>query len=672
MNIIDQEELEQLKTTGKLPSPKGAALAIIRCTQRDSVSLADLAHVIKADPAFVGRLIKEANIMRGGLRRPIVSIHDALLVIGIPAVRSLALGFSLLSDYGKGNCRNFDYSNFWSRSLLCAIALQALTKNSGTSPGEEMFSVGLLSHIGELALATLFAEEYSRILGESRVDHGGKLSELELQSFVMTHGDLTVAMLRDWGFPKVYVDTLSYLEDPHRANFVAASRQYVLLHSLVLAEHIADICLAAQSERTARMPQLLWLGARLSLEADRLTAICDQVAHEWIEWGALLDVGATPLPPFEELSKAPAQADGTANERMRVLLIDYASGTIETLRATLLDEGHEVSEASNLRKGFETALELRPQIMVVNWPTPEKDGLALIKSLRQTKIGQSIYILILTGPLTEDKLIEVLESGVDDCTGNTLSRKLLAARLHAVQRVVKLQEEIGERRIGESSAVDFAARLQVMARRHAATHEAESRRLAIELHDRVCSSLTAIGLSLGLIERQLPQDTAASLRERISNTEAFVKETILTAREISYDMHPPILEHGGLLPALEDYGQKFACQTGIAVEVTGEDRTMRLPPEKEIALYRIAQEALTNCAKYAEARTATIALDGAAEHATFVISDDGAGFDLTMLTDGKKMPGLGFLSMRERAEAIGGTLTLESAPGSGTRITVAM
>lgn len=234
----------------------------------------------------------------------------------------------------------------------------------------------------------------------------------------------------------------------------------------------------------------------------------------------------------------------------------------------------------------------------------------------------------------------------------------------------RLEEEIRERKTAESSALDFSARLQVMTRDYAGAEETERRRLARELHDRVSSSLTAIGLSLGLIERQLPQDAAATIRERLSSTAALVKDTLSVTREISHDLHPAVLEYGGILPALEDYGRKYSGCTGIAVEVKGIDRQIRLPPAKEIALYRIAQEALTNCAKYAEARTITIELDGDAKHATFVISDDGIGFDLLRLTDGKKAPGLGLLSMRERAEAIGGKLTLESAPGLGTRITV--
>ena len=462
MKKIDLEKFEQLKCTGELPSPKGAALAIIRYTQREGVSLADLAHVVKTDPAFVGRLIKAANSVRAGGRRPIVSIHDALIVLGVPAVRSLALGFSLLSDYSKGSCGNFDYTGFWSRSLLRAIALQALTKSSGASLGEELFSVGLLAHIGELALATLFAEEYSRILGEWAGDSGARLIELEQQAFVMNHDDLTAAMLLDWGLPKIYVDVVAYLADPDRADFVDASRHAILLRSLLLAEQIADICLAEEPQRRAGMPRLFLLGKRLSLDADRLNALCDQVAREWLEWGVLLNVGVTAMPPFAELSKMPAQTDGLGGEHMRILLVDNAAGVLEGLRAMLVDDGHEVFEAADTRTGFEMALERQPQIMIVDWQLPDSEGLALIKSLRQTKVGRSIYIVVLTGLKDQDSLIEALESGADDFLSMSLPPRVMSARFHAIGRMARLQEEIERER---EEICRFAADLAVTNRR---------------------------------------------------------------------------------------------------------------------------------------------------------------------------------------------------------------
>jgi len=257
--------------------------------------------------------------------------------------------------------------------------------------------------------------------------------------------------------------------------------------------------------------------------------------------------------------------------------------------------------------------------------------------------------------------------------------ELTAANAKLAQQIAErntahqeLEKEIRERKLAEASTAEFSARLQVMTRRYMGATEAERRRLGRELHDRVSSSLTAVGLSLGLIERQLGRDISASVRQQLASTIALVQETMNAAREVSHNLHPGVLEHGGVLPALEDYGRKFSSHTGIAVELEDENDRSRHPPEVEIALYRIAQEALTNCAKHADASMVRIGLRRCGEATVFTISDDGAGFDPGTVADEGSSRGLGLLSMRERAEAIGGRLTLESAPGEGTRITVAI
>ena len=153
---IDMRRYAQLKAAGDLPSPRGVALAIIRLTQSSEVSLAELGRVIKGDPAFVGRLVKAANGLIAENRRAIVSVQEALMVLGLPAVRTLALGFSLLSSYRKGSCQGFDYQRFWSSALLMAIAMQALTQRVRVVAADEAFSLGLLARVGELALATLY------------------------------------------------------------------------------------------------------------------------------------------------------------------------------------------------------------------------------------------------------------------------------------------------------------------------------------------------------------------------------------------------------------------------------------------------------------------------------------------------------------------------------------
>lgn len=455
---------EQLKAMGALPSPKGAALAIIRLTQKESVSLAELAHAIKADPAFVGRLIKAANGVNMIGRRPIISVQDALTVLGVPAVRSLALGFSLVSEYASGKCRNFDYSRFWSRSLVCAIALQALAHRTRAVPAEEAFSIGLLARIGDLALATLFPDEYSGVLAQVQANPGCPLAEMEHRAFVMTHAELTAAMLLDWGIPKMFAEPAFHHEAPDQAHFVEGSRQYALTYALALAEQIAEICLAADGARRAAMPQLFMLGSKLSLDAETLTATCDRVTHDWQEWGALLKIKTQPVPSFEDLAKAPTagEADRHGDGRMRVLIVDDEASTRALLRALLIDMGHEVFEAVDGRQAFDRALELQPQIMVVDWMMPVMDGIELTKSLRQTKLGAGIYILLLTSFEEDDRLIEAFEGGVNDYMTKPLRPRVLAARLRAGQRLIHLQREI-ERDTEEIRR--FAAELAVTNRR---------------------------------------------------------------------------------------------------------------------------------------------------------------------------------------------------------------
>lgn len=151
----------ELKALGDLPSPRGAALAILRLTARDDVSIGQLLPVVQTDPALVGRLIKAANSSQVGARRPIAAVQDAMMLLGISTVRSLALGFSLLSDYRSGRCEKFDYRRYWSHVLACAVAAQAIVAQIRAASAGEAFSVGLLCRIGELSFATLFPAEYS-------------------------------------------------------------------------------------------------------------------------------------------------------------------------------------------------------------------------------------------------------------------------------------------------------------------------------------------------------------------------------------------------------------------------------------------------------------------------------------------------------------------------------
>lgn len=469
MNPMDITKFEKLKASGSLPSPKGVALAIMRLTQKEDASMAELARIIKSDPAFVGRLIKAANSVNANPGRPVVSVQEALVVLGMPAVRNLALGFSLLSQYKKGACRGFEYQNFWAASLACGIALQALTLRTRAAQAEEAFSVGLLARVGELALATMFADDYAAILRTLSKTRSADLVGLETEHFAMNHRELSAAMLADWGLPKIFCDIVQDHEGSDGGRFREGSREDILLQSLSLSRQIADICIAAEDERAACLPRLFRLGARVSIEKEDLKSLCDSVVRDWKEWTSILSVASPMVPSFDELDKSrqakdpeSAAADAAEPTCLRILVVDDDGADRTALRAILEKDGYEVIEASNGQEGLGAALASEPHMMVVNRNMPRMDGFELTRSLRDTPLGRGMYILMLTTAGGDDELIVGFESGVDDYLAKPLNQRLLLARLRGGQRIVRLHQEMEHDR---EELNRFAAELAVSNRR---------------------------------------------------------------------------------------------------------------------------------------------------------------------------------------------------------------
>jgi diguanylate cyclase (GGDEF)-like protein len=480
---------EQIRASGDLPSPKGVALAVIRLTRQQDVSIAELARVISGDPAFVGRIIKAANGLVALSRRPVASVQEALMVLGLPAVRTMVLGFSLLSNYRHGACCSFDYNGFWNASLASALAMQVLAERTRAAAADELFSIGLLSRVGELALATLYPADYARVLDASRAAGASALLDLEQEQFAMSHRELTRAMLADWGLPRIFVDAVGYAEEPEATDYPESPRLRVLLQTLLAARGVADIFVADESTRAARMPQLIAAGARIGIDRDCLVSDCERVGRLWVEWGSLLQLEQKSPPGFAALAETePAVADTSAAQMPhemrdllqgtpdpdplrqplssghtpRVLVVDDEPRTRANLRAVLEQGGYEVFEAGNGRQGMEQALERQPQIMILDWNMPEMNGPELVRALRQTRVGQTIYMILLTHRDDDEHLVEAFEAGADDFIGKPLRPRVLAARLRAGLRVVRLQQEL-EREHEEIR--HFAAQLAVTNRR---------------------------------------------------------------------------------------------------------------------------------------------------------------------------------------------------------------
>ncbi len=198
------------------------------------------------------------------------------------------------------------------------------------------------------------------------------------------------------------------------------------------------------------------------------------------------------------------------------------------------------------------------------------------------------------------------------------------------------------------------------------TQEDERKRLARELHDGAGQILTMLLVRLKTMEKNTPR---GKMQDNLITMQELVADSIEQVRELSYALRPATLEDFGLARALENLVEDMASKAGLGVK-TNLTLDCALPSEVETAFYRIAQESLTNVIRHAEAKQVEIELLHTPLGICLRIEDDGKGFDPENIIRQKDSPHLGLISIQERAEMLGGSLAVFSAPGAGTSVQV--
>ncbi|SER61386.1 diguanylate cyclase (GGDEF) domain-containing protein [Nitrosomonas sp. Nm51] len=437
MKIAD---IDQLGISELLPSPGGIALALMTACRKENVSIGEITKLIQTDPALSGRLIKKANMASQSTRK-ITSVPEAIARVGLNAVKQLAMGFSLIDQYQKGTCNRFDYQEFWSHSLLMAIASQELVKSTRLCSPDELFACGLMARIGCLALATAYPERYSKLLEKQSPD--STLAELEKQYLQTNHHELAAAILNNYGFPKIFVESVYYHETPQESCFSEGSRPYQIVHLLYMAKLIADFGVCSASEQSQYTSELILLGGKMSLDTESLGFLIDQIIKDWQTWGELLKVPAAGLPSFHKIINNPIAHSETTEDKsaLRILIAEDDPSSlvlVEELLSNVL--GHTVFSAANGKTALSLSLEVQPHIVVTDWLMPEMDGLKLTQSLRATDWGQNLYIIMMTGLDDEEEIIEAFDAGVDDYVTKPINIREFRARMRAAWHYRKLQE----------------------------------------------------------------------------------------------------------------------------------------------------------------------------------------------------------------------------------------
>lgn len=221
--------------------------------------------------------------------------------------------------------------------------------------------------------------------------------------------------------------------------------------------------------------------------------------------------------------------------------------------------------------------------------------------------------------------------------------------------------DISERKRAQEASRTYSRRL-------IEAQEAERRRISLELHDQVGQILTAVKMNLHVLRKSCSApEILASIEENLS----VIDEAVDQVRDLSVDLRPLLLDDFGLVVAVRWYLVRQAKKSGVAVEFVSlslhdDDR---FPATLETACFRIVQEGVTNILRHARASCISVRLERTADDLMVVIGDDGVGFDVRAVrAAGPATATLGLRGMEERAQAVGGRLTIDSAPALGTHV----
>ncbi len=327
------------------------------------------------------------------------------------------------------------------------------------------------------------------------------------------------------------------------------------------------------------------------------------------------------------------------------------------------------------KRALSTALALRWEILAF---APALTLLALLFALgAAASITSPLSVLTgMAGRITAGELTTPIPRlGKDEVGQLAVALETMRAALkRSLDEVAQAREDLELRVVERTREIqqlyrELSLRDQLRARvlrKMQGAQEEERKRIARELHDETSQVVAA--LALGLDEAMAMIQGPA--RERLEQAKALALRTLDGIHRLSFDLRPSVLDDLGLFPAIEWYAERDLKPLGVAVRCEfDEPADGRLPPEVETALFRAAQEAITNIVKHAKAETVLVQCALEPDAVTIEIEDDGQGFDPTSFSGIRSdARGLGLAGMRERVELLGGDARIESAPGQGTRV----
>ncbi len=283
---MDQQLLDRILKCERLPSFPAIAARVIEMCGDDNVSIRELGEVLSHDTAISTKILRTINSSFYGLRHRVTTVERATGMLGINAVKMLALGFSLVPQLKGLGGEDFDPTIIWKRSLFAAVGAHTIAREIKFEHYEEAFIAGLLQDLGVIVLLQTLRTDFVKIIEQTTNAHG-KLRSLEQQELDLDHAQVGQALAKLWMLPPVLITAICHHEDPEEA--VPEFQQ--LVRSVTLGAKAADCFLSPQDQQAGRVKSYLRHASQwFDLNQEQAGAYLESIEEGTKELGKMFEI----------------------------------------------------------------------------------------------------------------------------------------------------------------------------------------------------------------------------------------------------------------------------------------------------------------------------------------------------------------------------------------------
>lgn len=299
---MNEQLVQKIRQCPSLPSLPAIALQVLELAQKEQVDIAEIARIISKDPALSSKILRTVNSSFYGRSQSVSTISHALVILGLQSVKTLVLGFSLVTNLAKNKARGFKHLTYWRRSVYAATAARILANKLQLVQQEEVFLAALLMDIGMLVLDQVLAETYGEIHEKAAGHH--QLPIMEAEALGMTHADASGLLAEQWHLPPVLSVPMAM---HHRPEEVSDASLHKLTDVVYLAGHCADIFVNEQAAESIALVRKHCQQEYNIAEAE-CDAMLDEICTRSKEVAPLFDIAIASSTNYEAILKKANEA----------------------------------------------------------------------------------------------------------------------------------------------------------------------------------------------------------------------------------------------------------------------------------------------------------------------------------------------------------------------------